>query len=293
VAQPRSAVISNLYVPVVTPFGPTGSIDVDALAAHSEWVCSRGAEGVMLFGTTGEGPSISVDEKLATTAALGRGVPGLRVIASITENSLPEAHRLADGYNDLDLVGVLVLPPGYFREPSSDGSSAFLGSVAARSVHPVLAYHIPSLAPAVDPAAIAELGLLGAKDSGGDLEFTRAVLANGQMVMIGAERVLVDAIGLGAAGAISGMGNLMPGHMAGVCAAAKSGDDRRARALLDEVLAVHALMVEAAPGMEWIPAMKQLAGALSGTDLGAVRLPVVARRDYASPALTAALGATV
>jgi 4-hydroxy-tetrahydrodipicolinate synthase len=285
--------ISNLYVPLVTPFGADGSVNIPALAAQAEWVCAKGAQGVMLFGTTGEGTSIGVDEKLSTTAGLLAAVPGLSVIASVTENALLEAQRLADGYGALDLAAVLVLPPGYLREPEPDGRTAFLGAVAARSNHPVLAYHIPGLAPAVDPAGIAELGLLGAKDSGGDLDFTQAVLDNGQLVMIGAEAVLVDAMGRGAAGAISGMGNLMPGHVAGVCTAVRSGDPDRARALLSEVLAVQALMVDAAPGMEWIPAMKQLGGRLSGTDLGGVRLPLVARRDYATPQLADALAASV
>lgn len=283
--------IANLYVPLVTPFAADGSVDIRALATHAEWVCSQGAEGVMLFGTTGEGPSIGVGEKLSTTEGLLAAVPGISVIASVTENALLEAQRLIDGYSGFDLAAVLVLPPGYLREPESDGRTAFLGAVAARSTHPVLAYHIPGLAPAVDPAGIAKLGLLGAKDSGGDLAFTQAVLDNGQLVMIGAEAVLVDAIERGAAGAISGMGNLMPGHVAGVCTAARSGDSAKARELLAEVIAVQALLLEAAPGMEWIPAMKQLGGLLSGADLGGVRLPLVARRDYATREIVEALGA--
>ncbi len=64
--------IADLFVPVVTPFGQDGGIDDGALAAHCEWVISEGAAGVMLFGTTGEGPSISVREKIDSAAALLR-----------------------------------------------------------------------------------------------------------------------------------------------------------------------------------------------------------------------------
>ena len=59
-----STVIQDLFVPSVTPFADDGTIHVDALIAHCDWLLSSGASGLMLFGTTGEGPSLSVAEKV-------------------------------------------------------------------------------------------------------------------------------------------------------------------------------------------------------------------------------------
>ena len=79
--------IEDLFVPVITPFDNSGNVDRDALAAHCAWTVTQGARGVMLFGTTGEGPSMSVDEKIAAARALTLDLPTVEVIGSVTENS--------------------------------------------------------------------------------------------------------------------------------------------------------------------------------------------------------------
>jgi 4-hydroxy-tetrahydrodipicolinate synthase len=273
-------VITDLFVPVLTPFEARGPIDVPALVAHCEWVLANGADGVMLFGTTGEGPSISVTEKLATARAVVHALPGVAVVTSVTENSVCDILACLRGLNELDLAAVLVLPPSYFRELETDGIEALLAAACEASAHPLLAYHIPSLAPAVPPEVVARLPLWGAKDSGGDLAYTRAVLAAGKAVMVGAEQTVPDAIRAGAAGCITGMGNLLPAELAEVCRATREGRDADAHDALARVLALRAAILAAAPGVEWIAAMKQIAAQLHGVDLGAVRLPLRARRDY-------------
>jgi 4-hydroxy-tetrahydrodipicolinate synthase len=276
-------VITDLFVPVLTPFQADGAIDAGALVAHSEWVVGQGATGIMLFGTTGEGPSISVREKVDTARTVTRQLAGVPVIASVTENSLTDILACLRGYNDLDLAGALVLPPSYFREPEPDGLEALLVLACQTSVHPVLAYHIPSMAPAIAPQVVASLPVWGAKDSGGDLAYTQAVLAAGKSIMVGAESTIPAAIRAGANGCIAGMGNLMPAELAQMCHATREGRDAEVTGLLDRVLALQAAVLAAAPGLEWVAAMKQVAQQLHGIDLGAVRLPLRARRDYLTP----------
>ncbi|HEV7656803.1 MAG TPA: dihydrodipicolinate synthase family protein [Mycobacteriales bacterium] len=278
----------ELVVPVLTPFAG-GGIDVAALAAHCRWVVQEGAAGVMLFGTTGEGPSISVPEKLAAASELVDLLPGVPVIASVTETALPTALECVRGYGELPLRAVLVLPPYYFREGAADGVTAFLDQVAAASAHPVLGYHIPSLAPPVPAEWVAGSTLWGAKDSGGDLAYTRALVAAGKTVYVGAEAVIADAVAAGAAGAIAGMANLLPGPLARLVAAAGDGDLATAYALRDEVLAVQRAVLAAAPELEFITAFKDLAGQLHGHPMGDARLPLRRRRDYLTPSVTAAL----
>ena len=274
--------IEDLFVPVVTPFDKSGNVDRDALAAHCAWTVTQGARGVMLFGTTGEGPSMSVDEKIATARGLTLDLPAVEVIGSVTENSTTDALRCVRAYGDLGLAAVLVLPPFYFRESRGDGDGLmrFFEIMARAARIPLMAYHIPGLAPAVPMRVIADLDLWGAKDSGGDLAYTRAVLDTGKSVMVGAEPVIVDAVHAGASGTIAGMGNLLPGELARICVAARAGDDAEAHRLLAIVLRVQAAVLRCAPGMEWIAAFKQIATYLHSVDLGGVREPLVSRADY-------------
>lgn len=284
--------IEDLFVPVLTPFGADGTVDVDALTAHADWLRQQGANGVMLFGTTGEGPSISAAEKIAAAGQLLVNLPDLQVIGSVTETSVVDAAACVAGYNELPMVGTLILPPGYFREAVTDGLRAFFERLVPQSAHPVLAYHIPSMAPAVPVEIVAELGMWGAKDSSGDIHYTQAVLAAGKGVMVGAEATIPDAMTAGAAGTIAGMGNILPRQLAALCVSARAGDLATAYRLRDEIGLVQIALASVAPGMEWVAAMKQLSGRLSGIDLGGVRLPLLARRDYATAPMLEALAAT-
>lgn len=283
--------ISNLVVPVLTPFASSGSVDDDALAVHSGWVVEQGASGVMLFGTTGEGPSLSVAEKLAAARALCRDRPDIATIASVTESSLTESVNCIRGYNEIDLEAVLVLPPYYFRDAGPDGFAAFYDAILAVSEHPVLAYHIPSMAPAVPLGYVGSSGLLGVKDSGGDLAYTDAVLAAGKTVFVGAEGLVPDAVAHGAAGTIAGMGNLVPGMLAELCVEARAGNLERAYELRDRVLSVQRAVLAVAPGLEFLSAFRDIAGRLHGYPLGDPRIPLLRRRDYLTDELLAVLDA--
>lgn len=280
--------LAGLVVPVVTPF-VDGRIDAAALADHCEWVVGQGATGVMLFGTTGEGPSISVAEKLATARALLSRFPGVPVIGSVTETSLGAALECIRGYNELGLAAVLVLPPFYFREEPDDGIVAFMRAVATASEHPVLGYHIPSMAPAL-PTAMWET-LWGVKDSGADPGYARTASAAGKVVFVGAESLIADAVAVGARGAIAGMGNVAPAAMAELCRSAAAGDSDGARRAAGKVLALQREILSTAPGLEFVAAFKDIAGTLHGTNLGDPLPPLARRRTYLTPAVLAALDA--
>jgi dihydrodipicolinate synthase/N-acetylneuraminate lyase len=288
---PSRAVIRDLYVPVLTPFDERGAISGRALARHCEWIMGNGARGVMLFGTTGEGPSIGVAEKLDAIRALSVAQPDLPVIAAVMQAALPEAIACIRGYNEFPLVGILVLPPFFFRDADPAGITDFLATAAAASDHPVLAYHIPSLAPEVPLDVAAIPGVWGVKDSGGDLGYTKAALAAGNAVMVGAENTIPAAMLAGAAGTISGMANLMPVELAAVCAAARAGDLADAEARLKPVLQLRDQMMAGAPGMEWIAAMKAIATHRHGIDLGGVRTPLRGTDDYLTAEIRRSVGA--
>jgi 4-hydroxy-tetrahydrodipicolinate synthase len=282
-------VIQDLFVPSVTPFDDEGAIDVDALIAHCDWLLTSGASGLMLFGTTGEGSSLSVAEKITTAKAVVAAFPNVPVIASVMENALPDILDAVRAFNELPLAATLVLPPSYLRETQTDGLRALFELVVSVCEHPLIAYHIPGLAPAVAPSIVVDLPLWGAKDSGGDITYTDAVLAGGKPVMVGAEPLLLASMQHGASGGICGVGNVAPSLIAEVCRAARAGRIDDAQRALDVVVRLQRAVIDAGPDMEWIAAFKAIAGSLHGTDLGGVRLPLKSRRNYLTPAVTDAL----
>jgi 4-hydroxy-tetrahydrodipicolinate synthase len=282
-------VIQDLFVPSVTPFDDDGTIHVDALIAHCDWLLTSGASGLMLFGTTGEGSSLSVAEKVTTAKAVLSAFPDVPVIASVMENALPDILDAVRAFNELPLAATLVLPPSYLRESQTDGMLAMFELILSVCEHPLIAYHIPGLAPTVAPSIVADLPMWGAKDSGGNIAYTDAVLASGKSVMVGAEPLVLASMQHGASGGICGVGNVAPSLLAEVCRAARDGRIDDAQGALDIVVRLQRAITDAAPDMEWIAAFKSIAGSLHGSDLGAVRLPLKARRNYLTPAVMAAL----
>jgi 4-hydroxy-tetrahydrodipicolinate synthase len=272
-------VISGVYVPMLTPFDHQGHVDIGAYGAFAQWLTGRGVDGLVPFGSTGEGPSLSLRERLAVLAMLPEAVPGASLIPAITESSLDAVLEFVAAVNDLPATAIMVLPPYYFRPLAADDLRRFMEPVLAASRHPVLLYHIPVFGPPVPVEAITALAgpsLWGVKDSSGDIANTKAVLDAGANVMVGSEARLAEAVGLGASGGICGLANLLPEHLVAAYAAAKAGDPDQATAILAPALKFLQQMVDACPGspVAWIPVAKQLAGQRSGVDLGGVRPPV-------------------
>jgi 4-hydroxy-tetrahydrodipicolinate synthase len=291
-------VISGVYVPMLTPFDHDGEVDTGAYTAFAQWLVSRGVDGLVPFGSTGEGPSLSLRERLAVLAKLPDAVPGASLIPAVTESSLDAVLEFVTAVNDLPAAGIMVLPPYYFRPLAADDLRRFIEPVLAASRHPVLLYHIPVFGPPVPVEALAALAgpsLWGVKDSGGDIAYTRQVLETGASAMVGSERVLVEAVGLGASGGIFGLANLLPEHLLAAYAAARDGDPDKATAILTQALAFQQQLIDACPGspVAWIPVAKQLAGQRSGVDLGGVRPPVPPAAAGASAPLIPSLEAVL
>ena len=291
--------ISGVYVPLLTPFDHQGRVDTGAYGAFAQWLTGRGVDGLVPFGSTGEGPSLSLRERLAVLATLPEAVPGTSLIPAVTDSSLDAVLEFVAAVNDLPATAIMVLPPYYFRPLAADDLRRFMEPVLAASRHPVLLYHIPVFGPPVPVEALTALAgpsLWGVKDSGGDIASTKAVLDAGANVMVGSERTLVEAVGLGAAGGICGLANLLPEHLVAAYAAAKAGDPAKGDAILAPALAFLQQLIDAFPGspVAWIPVAKQLAGQRSGVDLGGVRPPVppaagTATAEGLTPSLEAVL----
>ncbi len=218
-----SEMITGLWAAMATPLDAEGKVDHPALVRHGQFLTENGCDGLVPFGTTGEGTSFSAREKLAAVEALlNSGVPCDRIALGTGCPAIPDTISLTRDAMGLGLVHAMILPPYYYRDVGEQGiEDAFaqvidgVGSDRLR----VCAYHIPQVSGVPTPAAA--LGRLrrrygrimaGVKDSTGDfdsfLAFRREAPEIGALV--GAEVLIARARDEGGVGTICGMVNLVP-----------------------------------------------------------------------------------
>jgi dihydrodipicolinate synthase/N-acetylneuraminate lyase len=265
--------IEGVYVANVTPFRDDSSfsVDEDAYLDHVAWLAEMGVRGVVPFGTNGEGPSVTLGEKLRVLEALfGRGFP-LQIIPAVMQNNLPETAELLRALEDYPASAVLILPPYYFKPVEPEGMVRFYETVLEATCHSTIVYHIPKYAIPVPEQVVRELPVWGVKDSGGEEGYTESVLRGGKGVLLGTEDDLWRRLGTGAQGVISALANFIPEEVLELYAKQKEGDEAGGTALSEKLQKARAITKEyASPAV-----LKKLAQARHGARMGTVRPPFV------------------
>jgi 4-hydroxy-tetrahydrodipicolinate synthase len=217
--------LTGVFAAVITPLKPDLSPDLDGLITLIQFLAKRGCHGVLLMGTTGEGPSFSITERLSVyqAAVMARqNLPGLQFLAGTGTPSLEDTIFLTKAAFDQGYDGVVVLPPYYYRKATDDGLFTWFSQVLEKSVPMdgvVLGYHIP----AVSGVGLS-LDLLsrlkdsyptkftGIKDSSGDPEWARSLgvhFGSDLTVLNGNDRLFSLALKSKASGCITAMANLI------------------------------------------------------------------------------------
>jgi 4-hydroxy-tetrahydrodipicolinate synthase len=238
----------GLSCALATPFTPDGGADPARLAAHSRTRLSAGCSSVTLFGTTGEGASLGPASREAMLQAVhAAGIDLAReVVVGIAATSVEEALAQAAQAASFGCRTLLLPPPFYFKEATDEGLLRWFGRVLERVAadgQRAILYHIPPVTAV--PLGIELVGKLkqrfpgtvqGVKDSSGEWECARALLAaHGELtILIGDERLLAQAVRLGASGAISGLANVIPELLLPL--ANEGREDPRVNALVDELV---------------------------------------------------------
>jgi len=262
--------IEGVYVANVTPFRDDGSfaVDEDAYLDHVSWLAEMGVRGVVPFGTNGEGPSVTLDEKLRVLEALfGRGFP-IQVIPAVMQNNLPETLEMLRALDDYPATAVLVLPPYYFKPVEPEGMMRFYEPALDATSHTAIVYHIPKYAVPVPPEVVGALPVWGVKDSGGEEGYAEAVLEGGKGVLLGTEDDLWRRLGTGAQGVISALANFIPEE---VLELYRRHEEGGGEALSERLQKARAMTKEYASHA----VLKKLAQARHGTPMGTVRPPFV------------------
>jgi 4-hydroxy-tetrahydrodipicolinate synthase len=215
--------IRGFWVAAATPLTAEGDVDHGRLAAHVAQLFAGGLDGAVLFGTTGEGTSFNVAERIkALEALLEAGVAADRIAIGGGFPAITDAIALTRAVLGLGLRHVLYLPPYFDRNVSAEGLedafAAIIDQVGDDRLRATL-YHIPQVSGVAIPASVAanlrrRYGKLvaGLKDSSGDFaQFQAFRAASPELaITVGNETDITRAIAAGGAGTICGMANIAP-----------------------------------------------------------------------------------
>jgi 4-hydroxy-tetrahydrodipicolinate synthase len=263
---------------MVTPFADDGALDLDAAAGLARWLADHGTDGLVVAGTTGEGPVLTDDEK----ADLWRAVAGavtIPVVAGTGSNDTAHSIQLTRRAAECGVAGALVVTP-YYNRPPQAGIEAHLRAVAQASALPVLIYDIPvRTGRKVSHEVLVRLArdvrqIVGVKDAAGDPAGTARLVADAPdhfEVYSGDDSLTLPLLAVGAVGVVGVATHWAAPHFAEMIASFAKGDVARARQMNELLLASYAYETgDAAPNP--IPAKAMMR--LLGLPVGECRLPL-------------------
>lgn len=285
---------SGSIVAVVTPMAESGDIDYAAWDRLLDWHVENGTDAIVVVGTTGESPTVTLDEaaELVRRAAarLGGRIP---VIAGSgtksTVTTIERTRRLGEAGAD----AVLVVTP-YYNKPTQEGLYLHYLAVAEASAVPVILYNVPART-GVDllPETVERLAvhprIVALKEATGSLQRLAELQerCGDEMVFLsGDDPIAAEAMLAGARGVISVTANVAPRAMHELTVAALAGEATRARELDARLQVLHrAMFVESNPiPAKW--AVQQL-----GLIPGGIRLPLTPLAASAQPTVRDAMRA--
>ena len=284
--------IIGSIVALITPLHADGSVDYPTLRALIDWHIAEGTDCIGVVGTTGESPTVSVEEhceiiRVAVEQAAGR-VP---VMAGAGANSTREAIELTQFAKKVGADCTLQVVP-YYNKPTQEGIYQHFKAIAEAVYLPMMLYNVPgrtvadmSVETALRCASLP--GVFGVKEATGNLERAAWLIKQapkGFHIYSGDDPTAVALMLLGGHGNVSVTANVAPRAMAQLCKAAIAQDAARAIALHMQLLPLHKhLFVEPNPiPVKW--ALTRM-----GKSGGTLRLPLTELSASAQPVVEAAL----
>jgi 4-hydroxy-tetrahydrodipicolinate synthase len=241
--------LAGVFCAAVTPLKADYSPDLEAIPPWLAFLAGRGCHGILLLGTTGEGPSFSPEERLAIFRAAFQvrallsadGSSPCKLLAGTGTPSLSETVTLTRSAFDLGIDGAVVLPPYYFRKATDEGLFRYFEQLIRKAVPSdgfLLGYHFPSAAGiGFSLELLSRLKeafphqFAGIKDSSHDAEFARQLgerFGNDLLVLTGTDSYLQMALENQASGCITAPANLISPELRRLWDAFQNHDDTAA-----------------------------------------------------------------
>ena len=284
--------ITGSIVALVTPMHEDGRVDYAALRSLIDWHIAEGTDCIGVVGTTGESPTVSVEEhceiiRVAVEQTAGR-VP---VMAGAGGNSTREAIELAKFAKAVGADCTLSVVP-YYNKPSQEGMYQHFKAIAEAVDIPMMLYNVPGrtvadMLPETSLRAAQLPGVIGIKEATGNIERAAWLIKHapqGFGVYSGDDGTAIALMLLGGRGNVSVTANIAPRLMAQLCHAAVEGDVKTARDIHFRLATLNKLLF-AEPNPVPVKWAMQRLGLCGGT----LRLPMVPMTDALMPGLEAAM----
>ena len=289
--------ITGSIVALVTPMHEDGSVDYVALRKLIDWHVAEGTDCIGVVGTTGESPTVNVEEHCEIIrVAVEQAAKRVPILAGCGANSTAEAIELAKYAQKVGADCQLQVVP-YYNKPTQEGQYLHFKAIAEATGGdlPVMLYNVPGRSGADmlhdTVLRLAQVpGIFGIKEATGNLERAQWLIKEtpaGFSVYSGDDPTAVGLMLMGGQGNVSVSANIAPRQMHELCMAAIAGDVKRAMEIQLQLLPIHKqLFVEANPiPVKW--AMKRL-----GLCNDAMRLPMTRLTSGNEPVVEAALRAS-
>ena len=245
---------------IVTPMLEDGRLDYPGLRSLLDWHVAEGSDGIVIVGTSGESPTVSVEEHCELIRVAVEQIAGrIPVIAGTGGNSTTEAIELTQFAKKVGADASLQVVP-YYNKPTQDGMYAHFKKIAESVDLPVILYNVPGrtvadLAGDTVVRLASVPGIIGIKDATGDLERGTLLIADLKRaghrdfsVFSGDDLTAPLLMLMGGNGNISVTANVAPRLMHELCVAAMCDDVKKTREIQYKLLAVHkAMFTEANP----------------------------------------------
>ena len=215
-------ILFGLSVAIATPFDKKNKIELSEFRNHIFYLLKYNIKSFTFFGTTGEGPSISLKEKIKSLEyLLSHELKTKQTYVSIIQSSYKTAKLEIENYNKLGIKNFLVSPPFFFKELHKDALESWFTNLfnSISNQNSILLYNIPQITKIrIDAELIRRLQdqfsdnfVKGVKDSSGDIEQTNKFLKHNSIVTtVGDERLIAKVLKLGGDGSICGLSNIYP-----------------------------------------------------------------------------------
>lgn len=263
---------------MVTPFDDAGALDLDVAAQLARWLADHGSDGLVVAGTTGEGSTLTDEEKLDLWRAVAEAVT-IPVIANTGSNDTAHSVHLTRQAAGLGVAGVLAVTP-YYNRPSQTGIEAHFQAVAAATELPVLLYDIPVRSGRkISHEVMVRLAhgvrnMAGVKDAAADVAATARLIAavpDSFEVYSGNDDYTLPLLALGVVGVVGVATHWVGLEMGEMIAAASKSDYAHAREINGRLLESYLFETgDAAPNP--IPAKAMMR--TLGLAVGECRLPM-------------------
>ena len=284
--------IAGSIVALVTPMHEDGSLDREGLGRLIEWQIQEGTQCIGIVGTTGESPTVSVEEHFELIGLAVKHVAGrVPVMAGTGGNSTAEAIELSRHAAKVGADCTLSVVP-YYNKPSQEGMYRHFKAIAEAVDLPVVLYNVPGRTVAdMLPETVIRLaavpGIVGIKEASGNIERAAWLVKqapSGFSIYSGDDGTAIALMLLGGHGNVSVTANVAPRLMHELCIAAIEGNVARAREIHLRLLSLHKQLF-----CEPSPAPTKWALSKLGRCGAQVRLPITPLTEAGQALVGAAL----